>query len=397
MQHSELVHTVYARLIRALYAALAYAVCACFPAAVHALPGVTPYIPDTSGEYVFYEDKTFNRTSCIGFLYYDDSTYSARYYAPAENGLPEKNIELLFTVDPTADHLEMTGERFITELTAEDSDIVNYLHDILYELTSRRKKQGDVSPQTETISVQNGGFAGCGTESPQDFMQFGGLVTMLYDWRVPLFNLKRITDSGGKLLLQAVTAGCLVSSQDTSFSDFSGIPADCADSSHPTAIKNTERTEAAYTVERSEGTVTQTLTLDSAWTQPFDQMWLLGDNAYVALSTMELTDGARRDMLVRRLLLSTEHSYNVWRDVQLTVRNGLIQVYSRYYQTEGIHSADKTVRITRDYKTITNAGLKGAPDLCGWFSLTVFDSIYNNNTSYFDTILKSYRCVSSKQ
>jgi len=53
-------------------------------------------LPDASGEYVYYRDSSFNRESYIGFLYYDDSTYEARYYAPPTESLAEKNIDMLF-------------------------------------------------------------------------------------------------------------------------------------------------------------------------------------------------------------------------------------------------------------------------------------------------------------
>ena len=49
-----------------------------------ALPGVESYIPDESGEFIYYSDYSFERTSYIGFMYYNDSTYAIRYYAPMD-------------------------------------------------------------------------------------------------------------------------------------------------------------------------------------------------------------------------------------------------------------------------------------------------------------------------
>ena len=48
-------------------------ICAAYSFAV---PGVTQQIADTSGEYAFYKDSSFNRTSYIGIIYYNDSTYA---------------------------------------------------------------------------------------------------------------------------------------------------------------------------------------------------------------------------------------------------------------------------------------------------------------------------------
>ena len=50
---------------------------------VFAVPGVESFIPDSSGEYVYYRDYSFERESYVGVLYYDDSSYQIRYYAPA--------------------------------------------------------------------------------------------------------------------------------------------------------------------------------------------------------------------------------------------------------------------------------------------------------------------------
>ena len=105
-----------------------------------ALPGVQKTVPDASGEYVYYRDFSFNRESYVGFLYYDDSTYEARYYAPATETLPAKNIDLLFSAAQKNGRLEMTGERFVVPPQQDDVAIVNYIHDLVYELSGRRAK-----------------------------------------------------------------------------------------------------------------------------------------------------------------------------------------------------------------------------------------------------------------
>ena len=80
--------------------------------AVHALPGFTPYIQELPGQYVYYEDKTFARKSYFGILQFDEKSFAARYYAPADerDKKPETDVEIYFTIDPKADHMELTGE-----------------------------------------------------------------------------------------------------------------------------------------------------------------------------------------------------------------------------------------------------------------------------------------------
>src|SRR5574344_1707193 len=111
-------------------------------ATVYALPAVTSFVPDTSGEYVYYRDNSFKRPSYIGFIYYDDATYAVRYYAPAvaDQALIEKDITLYLSVNKNNEHLEFTGETMKGVTSADDTEIVNYMHDLFYELTARRQK-----------------------------------------------------------------------------------------------------------------------------------------------------------------------------------------------------------------------------------------------------------------
>ena len=69
-----------------------------------ALPGFSPSISDVPGEFVYYQDKTFERESYIGFLMYDEKTYAARYYAPFDpkKSAPEMNVRVYVTLDPDA-------------------------------------------------------------------------------------------------------------------------------------------------------------------------------------------------------------------------------------------------------------------------------------------------------
>ena len=70
----------------------------CGAVAAFSLPGFTPFVPDTAGEYVYYRDYSFARESYIGILNYDDTSSQIRYYAPTSRQLsmPEKDIALLF-------------------------------------------------------------------------------------------------------------------------------------------------------------------------------------------------------------------------------------------------------------------------------------------------------------
>ena len=164
-------------------------------ASVFALPGFTSFIPDSAGEYVYYRDTSFTRESYVGILMYDEATYQIRYIAPQDDTekLPEKEIALLLTVDAKADFWNMTGEKIISTILpdTDDTEIVNYLHDLLYEFSARRIKADVV--ETDKLIID------------QDYAQFGGNTSITFDARVPLFNIRTIADEKGNKVFDCVT------------------------------------------------------------------------------------------------------------------------------------------------------------------------------------------------
>jgi len=183
---------------------LVFMVSICF-----AIPGVTDSWGKGDGEYVFYRDYSFPRETYIGFLEYSDGTVAIRYYAKnPEVGLDD--ITLYVSLNLESDFIDMVGEKIIGDVTAEDTETLNYLHDLLYELAGRRKKLND-RDFASTLRVN------------QEYVQFGGDVTMVYDFYIPLFNLNRIVDKNGDVLFEAVTFGSISDATDTSFSDFKGF------------------------------------------------------------------------------------------------------------------------------------------------------------------------------
>ena len=332
-----------------------------------ALPGVTPYIDDASGEYVFYKDNSFSRTSYIGFLYYNESTYAARYYAPSDStkSLVEKDITLYLTINPENSQLEFTGENMTGLTSNDDADVVNYIHDLFYELSARRQNLEVNGIQKVTVK--------------QDYAQFGGTVTLNFSSLVPIFNLDSIVDLDGTPIIQVQTAGLLTSSNDKSFSNFKGfenLPADKKRSFN----KKMFAKKAEYNYEN------QTVTLDNQWTQSMDNLWLLGDSALLTLNvinTPEVFTSSKKDFtsaLTRKLMQSTEGSYSVWPRMIFNADNNTTKITNLFYQPE-------SGNVTRDFKIIT----KLADGKYNYFTLTVFESVYEKNKKYFDKIIKSYK------
>ena len=178
------------------------------------LPGYIELLPTESGEYVYYKDFTFAQETYIGFLYYDEHTISVRCFS---NG--NFDVTILFSMDKSKDYIELTGERIVTQVTPKDVEIVNYIHDMIYEFSARRKNS---QSEFELLKEQNLSV-NKQIVSSQDFVQFGGQVQIIFDGSIPVFNIESITDFSGKKLLQAVTMGTLSDNADTSFEKFAGF------------------------------------------------------------------------------------------------------------------------------------------------------------------------------
>ena len=325
-----------------------------------ALPGVNYLILDISGQYVFYEDKSFTRESYIGIIYYDDTTYGVRYFAPSlgkdNDYKPAKNIGILFTLDETKDHVELTGERITTAITPDDTDLVNYLHDFIYEMTSRRQKAGNIT-KTEKIS--------------QNYAQFGGDVLIEYDPLVPITNLKCI-EKNGKNVFEVVTAGQLTSSSDTSFDDFKGIGQGPSSSSKKLKIKKAKSQEFDFSNDEK----TLSVNLDKNWEQKTENLWLLGNSSVFMMNNIPRLDKNNLLQLKRRLLLSTDHVYSDWRKIVLTDESGKLKFDQIFYDAS---TDDFRIDCKILYETPANF----------FVSLTTKSQIYQTNKKYFDSIIKS--------
>ena len=351
-----------------------------------AFPGIQSYLKDDSGQYVYYRDYTFPYEAYVGILHYDEGTYGMRFYAPSQPlegislaaaqagvatkggmvGAP-KSVEILFTVNTEADVTEMTGERFLTNITGSDTDIVNYLHDLIYEFSARRRKLTDSVVASEV-------------SSREDFSQFGGKVTMKYSFDIPIFNLKEIIDIDGKPAFQVATVGALTSSSDNSFFEFTGFPAPMQDK--PRSFVSTEK-KPNQKIQLGS----QEIKLDSQWTQAAENMYLLGDVAMIMFSEFQPTEqvaaaGSQAifDALCRNLSLGTTGSYTDWgnrkikqgkNELEITIRSHLPQEQA----------------VSQNFKFVTKNKAGGYSIM----TLTIFDNAYKTNRNYFDAIVKSYK------
>ena len=361
-----------------------------FFSSLFSLPGFNPYIKDIPGEYVYYQDKTFSRESYVGFLTYDEKTYEARYFAPKNDKakLPEKEVKVYFTLNPSADHVELTGEHISSGITQDDTEIVNYIHDMIYELTARRIKAGEIVPGQNTVEGLD--FLHTGIRIDEDFPQFGGDVSIIYDFLVPLFNIKLIESNSAEAQFFVVTAGRVTSADDTAFDSFKGFPQKYSDKSHKFK-KNKKAESKVFAMEDG-----QSVTLDTNWTQSMENLWLLGDAALISMGTIPENALVKVEnspevspFILRQLLLSNSTSYVDWKKI-------FIENYAQYVRNDDLNSSSYTVKtmiyqpstmnLTKNIKIIS----KKENGYC-FFTITAFDNVYRKNEKYFNDILKSYK------
>lgn len=341
-----------------------------------ALPGFMPYIPDISGEYVYYRDYSFPRESYIGFLAYDNATYAARYYAPRDvaAGLVEENVLIYVSLDPTLDYIKMTGERIGTSITPEQADYVNYLHDLIYEFGARRIKAGDITPENTELFTR-GNYGDSGKSIAQDYAQFGGRVHILFDYLVPLFNIKKIISNDNSILFEIVTMGRLETSEDNSFTAFSGLPKSLPRSTSSWKANGSTEKKDFHT---DDG---QKITLDNFWSQSMENLWLLNDVGLVSVTTAHASSEDKNFSIMqflRRLMQSTENSYIMFKDISILQKGKRYTLNASFYQSASGNAI-------RSFRVVTERENDSA-----LFMLTVFNSTYETNRSYFDEILKSY-------
>ncbi len=323
------------------------------------IPGVKSKIADKSGEYIFYRDLSFKTPAVIGFVFYDDSTYAIRFYSSEE----KKDITLYISINPKNKALEFTGETINGMVSQDDSDIVNYLHDLFYEFTERRQKAELKNYGSKTVQ--------------ENFTQFGGNVSIKYNTLVPVFNIESIVSYDGKPLFSLITHGCLTSSSDTSFTDFNGF-----DSGLPKDKKRVFKLESAKKFKASFEKIN--FELDGNWQQGMENLWLLGENALITVVSLQVPQEFSSEdfinSMTRTLACGTAGSYLLWEQLNIKQSDESVKIQSVFFQSDFNN-------VTRDFQFLKVSG-DGKTYL---FKLTVFDGVYQQNKKYFDSIVKSCR------
>lgn len=353
---------------------------------IFALPGFKPYLKDVSGDFVFYKDYTFKRESYVGFLMYDEGTYCARYFAPKNEEKPAKEVKILFTVNTDKDFMELTGEKIISGRQADDTEVINYLHDMIYELNARRIKVGSVAPKDVDFSDDDVPFLRQGKIVADEFMQFGGDVKVVYDYVVPLFNVKAVYDYSGDAKFEVATIGRLTSSDDNSFDDFAGFAElenfgkDAKKKS--VAAKKIKVSKKDVVINKTEDG--QVIALDSGWSRSMDNLWMRGNDAVISAIKVSKDFGAENELqadlgfILKQFLINASGVYRDWKSLFVDFDDEDIKFQSLVYQPG---------KVTRNFIIIES---EDESDDCAIMTLSVFENVYKKNSKYFNEILDSY-------
>lgn len=330
---------------------------------LHAVPGINQIIPLSSGEFVYYRDTTFSREAIFGILFYDEGTYALRFYAPATKTETEKDITVYITINPENPLIEFTGETIVGAYAEEDSEIINYLHDIFYEFSARRQKVkiNNINDTPQTLM--------------QEYQQFGGDIKISFDSQIPIFNIKEIATQSGKKLVSVEVFGKIAGNQDTSFSMYKGI----------TSLPKDKKRNFKHNKKAKKLTLdfenTQ-FTIYDEWTE-YPGYWFLDEYAMLSVAIFPIPDGFSKEAFLyafdKASSQSSSGSYALFNQKNKEEANGKIIYTNIFVQPE-------TNDVTRDFKVLIQC-----EDNMAYLSLTVFDSVYKNNKSYFDDLIKSFK------
>ena len=332
---------------------------------IWAMPSFSSYLPDFSGDYVYYKDNTFLRESYVGILYYDNSTLQLRYYAPIdeEQKLPEIEVSTLISLNPDSDHIELTGERILTTVLpgSDNVQIVNYLHDIVYEFGARRKLVKNLNERDIVIS--------------QEYEQFGGRVNITYDCTIPLFNIRDIKKSNGEVLLHCITTGRLQDNSDTTFDNFKGFP-------EQEKIKKGKKYKKSKEVKCFFGE--QSVVLDESWKQPIENYWTRDDDSILSMATMpQAFDNKEKNELffIRTFIKSSPNSYVNFDTLKIEKDGNRLIISSEVYQPLKDNYINNIKILTDKYNSTS----------FDYFTIATFMKPYITNKKYYDNILDSYK------
>lgn len=347
-----------------------------FTASLFAMPGFSSFIQDQAGEFVYYRDHSFERESYIGFLEYDSNTYQLRYFAPQTKNLPEKTVATLVTLDLIKNHIDFTGEKIILAdyNNPEDVDIINYLHDLIYEFSKRRNQFLEINPANDEY-VNFDTMKTNGLYQNDYYAQFGGDITIVYDVIIPFFNIKRIENTKGEALFECVELGKIKNAEETIFDNYKPFPPKIKIKQNSKKVKGVKPVDFEIN--------NQKVVVDSSWEEKLDYMWVQGEDAILTLMTYNTNNNNDpyyiQYFLIRSFLECKDNNFIDYTTCDVIFTDKGFKLYSDTYapNTKKVYYTVKYITLNKEknYDYLSFAATRGA---------------YQIKQTYYDKILKSY-------
>lgn len=311
-----------------------------------------------SGEYVIYKDKTFLSDTWLGILYYDPNTYAATLYTPKEN----RRVSVLFSVSTKNGKMELVGQNVITKISIEDKagvEAVNYLMQILPEFYA----WGEIA---KTASPNKGGKV-LRNSIKINSAHLGGEAKLEYASFVPLFGIEKINNAKKANLLELTRIGKISASKggDAEFFNFV-LP---FETKRKPSFKPDKK---AKKMLKEFGAVK--INLDSQWSEVTENMFFLGELAFLLVSNIEKKQNITQEELVKLFCLSDKNRIV---NINTMIVKGSPEKFiftSEVYSTETQSTSFDKKFVVLSGNTYTIVGL------------TVFSADYNQNKKYFDAL-----------
>jgi len=339
------------------------------PKSGSASAAMSSYPASISGDYVVYRDYTWKAPTWIGFLRYDDSTWGAFVITPSSG----TNVSILFRSERVDGAMVLTGQNIISKITNADVGAVNYLMQLLPDLSSWR-----------LAAAKDGNTVVATKEAPRSELlppavslsltraEFGGDITLTFAPEIPVFNLQSMAGSGGKAMLSLERYGRIQTGGDAAFFGFAPRPA--AKSGPALAVPASRKTEAR-TVDGV------TLSLDGQWTMIADNTFFLGNSAVIIVDTLDLAlmQVPRENLSLSLVRLFSLSSGTAWSDPSALAVSGT----AKRFRVENTFYDMESGTVNRDIKLCvpSSDGKK-----CTVVSLSVNETAYRANKAYFDSL-----------
>lgn len=307
-----------------------------------------------SGDYLIYQDLSWKEPTWAGFLYYNDNTIGSFVYT--SNG--KVFAKILFSGEILNGEFVITGQNNISGINTDPAYTyaVNYLMEMLPKLYAWKSQN-----LIESLVIKTG-------SKIIDEEQFGGESEVKFQSYIPLFHVKEILDSNKEKAFELVEMGRI--KDEKTFFDFK--PLEDAKPLESKFVLNSKSKKETRTVDGVK------LSLDSQWKQIADNTFLMGNEAFLNVNTIDLKTrpdikGKEEDFLIKYFSSSGKASKILAKNTDIKGTKQKFKIINSVYDIE-------TKSVKHDIKLV----IKKENSKYTVVSLTVDKSSYQKYKDYFD-------------